>query len=1148
MDLLEIIKDFQLEYQKFINDFAVVDEEDPLSPEHIKELEQILNQWYQQLKHNFTVQSGLIQFYQQKNTETYEKYIKTIDSLSSLLTEKIKTISENHANSREKLKNKIESSKSNNLFTIEQLELDYDYFLTTSEQNKEILTVDFEEARKRFDYQKEEAKGSYLEVVKRKNEALDEIKNQLKQNYEIGIKATQQDHVELVEKIQLLIDEKTEELENITEALENEKNNMKEKYRQESANLNAAIKKYADEKNKTIDQARSQYNKSMNDAIIERENKKQVYQTKSQALLKEFVTKITEIDEQTAQIKKEFDLRINQIKRTYYSNLYEKTKIFHSQLESIYASTDKVQIDRYTNHLIQYKNKQYIQETNLERKSKELELLNLTQAHTITIQDNKNNKNFLEIDKNYAIKEITNQEQFDNKYYQEKDNFYESDFNYVVKSANYRFAQKANVLRCQSQIRTKLLERNYDGIEANYYKRIETIQNKINSYQLERKLANELVEIVLDFQEKEYQSNLHLEEVTNLIEIEKNKILNQFNLSQYEYNVKNIELERNYGFKKIDLENQKAEKFKKLKIELENDLLKKNNVSTSFSIKREELEEKFSKLKSRIKNNNALKSAKEKYLSNLKVNDIYYLNQIVTSYNHFFENFKRMIHQSIQIITQPSENMNLQYLNSFVHSFLEIFTRFFVSIFDCLYQTLIKTINDRLDYIHQFKYKSSLDTLKENYMEYQSKIKGSKNMILDEMDSANKTIENFKQKIYTLINDNEMLKQNNKYRKKRLDSINSASIRDNELKIKEYKEKIDDFNEMLKMHSDDLQEYNLKILQNSNRYHKELKKINRMQLKDSYINIEFKNTLSSYHKSILRKMEACKEKLLDEVKDEKHFNRKIYGIEKQFTSILTNSKNNLTMHLNHYVQLCTDETYERRRIIKKEFDHDIAQFNAQYAKSNNNFQKEYKLTIASYEKQIHDQNVLISNTIAFYDSLLLNLKNNFESDSNRNQMDFNQKTDQFLISYYALEDNNQNIISFHQKQTEERNLNFKNDKFESVNRNTKEKDEINKKLKNFIETKNEEIEHLPIAFKFNSKMLNNETRKRNSQIHMDLRQAKTNHNMEHHRIEKEINNLKNQLNQEKNLNELNQRQNIVKEKKDHHSSLKQSLRNITIKL
>lgn len=56
------------------------------------------------------------------------------------------------------------------------MEQDLHYFLMTSEQNSYLLENDYEEAKKRYDYQKEEAKASYLEIVEKNNRILEEKK------------------------------------------------------------------------------------------------------------------------------------------------------------------------------------------------------------------------------------------------------------------------------------------------------------------------------------------------------------------------------------------------------------------------------------------------------------------------------------------------------------------------------------------------------------------------------------------------------------------------------------------------------------------------------------------------------------------------------------------------------------------------------------------------------------------------------------------------------------------------------------------------------------------------------------------------------------------------------------------------------------
>lgn len=159
-----------------------------------------------------------------------------------------------------------------------------------------------------------------------------------------------------------------------------------------------------------------------------------------------------------------------------------------------------------------------------------------------------------------------------------------------------------------------------------------------------------------------------------------------------------------------------------------------------------------------------------------------------------------------------------------------------------------------------------------------------------------------------------------------------------------------------------------------------------------------------------------------------------------------------------------------------------------------------------------------------------------------------QITYQFFASYYALEDNFQKIVEYHAEKGSSREETFKTQKQKAIKENTNQKNDANNKLKSFIKTKNEEIEHLPIAFKFNSRLLNNETKKKNILLHEDLKAAKNTFNVERKRIDKEINNLNNQLSQDKFENEYKQKKDILQEKKNNLSTLKQAMRSIKIDL
>lgn len=1152
MDFSKILEELKKDYEKLLDSFSVIDKKDPMTPVKIKELQHTMNHWYQSLEDHFLMHPHFQYLFSIQNDTATTDFNKNIVRLKNHLSDRVKNIAKTQQEACASLKEHIEFSKCETEEMKQRLDQDIHYFLMTSEQNKMLLSEDFEESKKRFDYQKNAAKESYLEIVKKNNLLLADIKTSLDSEYKDALIGFDADNENIIQKLEKMIETKTIELNSLLKVLENERNDMKEKFRQESTLLNNNIKKIAEEKNRVIDKARSQYSKAQSDASIERENKRQTYQAKSQQLLKEFVTKIAEIDETTSTLNKEYEINADKIKRQYYATVFEKTKIFHAQLEKIYKSsiTFKGEYDKYTTHLIRIKNKQHLRDIQIYKKEIELKLLTLTKNYTKLLADNKNTKNYLEIDKNFAIKNITDQEQYDNKYYQEKNSIFENDYNYIVKTANYRFAQKANLLRCQSQIRTKLLERNFDGIEANYYKRIETIQSKINSYKLEINLTKQLHRSIHKYQENKYQNTLHLEEVSNLLEIEKNKLLKEFNESQYLYNIKSIELTKAYGFKKIDLENDKEQKLIQLKKELQTLLLEKNTASSSFTIKKENLNKKYMTFRTKLTNNNELKMAKAKFFQTLFDADFAYLKDLTENYLFYLKSIHDTHFQVIDVLLKdviPTAD-NFNYLESLLNSFFQIFINFFNKILAMLEFEFNTILEERLSFIEAFKYQSSYEHLKSNYLSQQTTIKEKKNELLNQMDNSTKTIENFRQKIYTIINDNEMIRNTAQGKSKKLDSKSALTIKENLLKIREYKEKIEGYTKMILMNNEDLSDCNKQLHSSTLTYQSELQKLKKMQGMDSKIYSYFKEVLPLFCHHFTMKSNYLFDKSVIYVSNEKHFLHYLAKNKKNCTRLMEETSIVLKRMINYFVEKNRLEAQNTQLKLSREFKQELEAYQKQYDKAFALHQKEYKETITEHEKKVDAQKFLIDKTMAFHDQCLLQAKLDFEEDTTSLNEMYEKTTNSFFDYYYAMRDNIKNITLFHKNKATENEETFKSEKMTSINENVREKDDLNEKLQQFIKTKNSEIEHLPIAFKYNSQLLNNETKKQNNELHLNIREAKVHFNTERRALEKKIATLKSQLNQDIMLNDIDQQNNLKDEKKEDKSHLRQSLRNIRIYL
>lgn len=1153
MDLDEIITKYQTAYTNLLDSISVIDEADPMTPQKIQDLRLLLEDFNQLLVTQKQQEQKIFDTYTESSKQANNHYNQEILEYKNHINQAIKTITNDHTEAKNTLQKQIETAKRETEISIKQLNLDVEFFIMTSEQNQMILQEDYEEAKKRYDYQISEAKNSYLAVVKKNNILLEDLRNKLSFNYQEGLASFDSDNKNIIITLNSLIEAKTKELKSLQTILEEERNSMKEKFRKESALLNENIKKAADEKNRVIDKAKVQYTKAQSDASIERENKRQEAQAQSQTLLKEFVTKISAIDEVSSKLKKEYELKTENIKREYYHASYKRTRAFHEQIERILNSSIKINnsYDKYTLHLIKYKNKQHMLDEAIEKKNTELLLSNLAKDYTSKILANRHNKNLLEIDKNFAIKNLNDKEQFDNKYYQEKNNIFENDYNYIVKTTNFRFAQKANLLRSQSQVRSKLLERNFDGIEANYYKKIETIQNKILAFKLEISLAEDLKTSLHEYHNKKYWNELHLEEVLNTLEIEKNKLLKEFNQYSYHYQIKTIQLAKDYGFKKIETENEKVSYLKDLKCSLRNYYLDKKATSSLFAIKKEDINERYEKINLQVTNNHNVKKAKNAYFETLYQIDNDLLSDITQWSTKLLDGIHRQLKEIIRrILTDvtPSE-YNIHYLVSIINSFLKIFVDIYLSTMSLLENKILFVTDQRLKFIEEFKYKNSYIQLKNDYLQEQISIKENKNQLLDQIDSAEKTIENFKQKIFTIINDNEMISTSTRDKKrKKLDAKSIESIKENNLKIREYRDKIDVFSKMIRMNYDDLSECNKNLRNSDYVYSSELKKIKAMQRMDSISYLTFKENTQSLFASLQSTIVKLLEKNLLKIEDETQLSKNLKNQQFHLYKNILTTKNHLKNLIDRFINKKEIEVEKKKEKIKRDYTKDLRTVQRKCNKAYLAHQKEYSVTLEAHNKKVLAQQISLRKKELYYQTLLAREKKNYEAECENLNKLYEGAKDQFFSSCYALEDNIKNIKNFHLQTSKNNESWFKENKENCIKAVSKAKDTANLKLIQFIKTKNEEIQHLPVAYKYHSRLLNAETKKKNIELHEDIKEAKISFNLERKRVEKELSRLKMQLLQDKATNDLKQQNSIRIEKKTDKINTYQSLNNIKVSL
>lgn len=1119
MDTLTAITIFKDEYTKMIESFSVLDKSDPLTPQKIKNIASYLNRWTELLEDSLNDFPQISKNFTLSNQKKETLYLAEIDELKNSYNQRTVKITEEKKGNIGELEKEIQQNKKETAKIIEQLEQDLHYFLMTSEQNSYLLENDYEEAKKRYDYQKEEAKASYLEIVEKNNRILEEKKQKINEihqdNTDRRVKHYQEEIASLNNQIKL----KEAEVSSLMKILQNERNATKEKYRQESILLNTNIQKIAAEKNRIIDKAKNQYSKAQSDESIERENKRQNNLGKSQAILKEFVTKINDVDEIMNKKKKEYEEANEVATRQYLFDRYQKTFLYHRELEEIYKTYSKP-FDRSVLKLLKFKQKKHKTILLLLKKEYLLKQQRLKKTYNALLTENKNTKNYLEIDKNFATKKITMQEQYENKYFQKRNDIFENDYSYIVQSANYTFSQKANILRSQSQIEKKLYEKNFDRYEASYYKKIETVQTKIRYLKAEIDLENELNQYQQTFEEKKYTNALHQAEVSSLLEIEKNKRLKEYNDTQYGFNVRFITLTKEYGNKKIGLENQREEKIKTLNEELEQLLLDKKIYDIRSSIEKNNLQDRFEKLKLSINNQNDIKEIKEKYQQQLYQSDFDLLDILLRHYTRILQEIPDKFHYiaNTTLKGQSPSLANISYFKNFLNSFGSMFLTLYRNILLSFKKYFSLVIEERIRLIEKLKYQSSYEILKENHLLQTAEIKNKKNQLLDQIDSYTKTLTNFKQKIFTIINDNAMLLENRKNKTKKLDAKTQEIIKENNLKIKEYREKSEQYQKMLLMNTEDLKECNLKLRQLADQYKKEKDKIDRMRKKDVTIYMAYQDRLGKFIKE--NRIHQTFQPLTNKEKDPMRLFKECRNLQKKLYSLCQTTIMKMSLDFQQFKNRQEQKNHLNERQLKKAYKANLKSYRHQYKKAQRDYTKKNLQTLKQHQFKIEHQQRKIASVENYYKHIIdKNYQTYLKDGKTLNQL-FHNQTKEFFTAHYAATDNNQAVLNYHQATDRQNETNFKKAKSAALKEKDKQKKEMQDHLNQFIRRKNEEIEHLPKAYKYNIQLIHSETKKKNNEIHLAIKENKNHFNQERKKIDKELSALKNTLKQETLLAEI----------------------------
>lgn len=1150
-DYSSSIKKLNDDLLAFINRYEVLDEKDPITNALLKKLKKLINSLNttsnqyvagldKQLKSFDTFFNQIIEQCKNQQTEINQHLNASLEVINNKYIKKINQLNDEI--------NKFKFSSESKLTELKQ---DIDFFIISSRQRESIFETEYEENIKRYEYQIAAAKETYNQSIVSYNTQLEKSTSELSSSYSGLLHSFDESTEQLIERLNEKIEKCNQEFQEVSDKLTNVRNQMKEKFRQESIYLNDEIRVLMNEKNKTIINARTRYSKSQSTSAMEKENKRQEYQLESQKILKDFVYNMTELDEYTGKYKTMHNQNVEREKRKYFYKMLTLHERQNNEIQRIAENGlySNMELDKYSKRLMRIKNRMYYKLNNQVKHAQFKQLKNFELLYQKEMENTRNNKALLDLDKTYSLKVLAEKEQSDNKYYQELNNIYENDMNLLIQISNMKYNQKANLVKCQSRIRNKGLEKDLDISEANFQKKLEMIQTSINKLKFEIDGAVELKKLVHQYEEDKYLKQMNHLSVTTLLEIEKCKVLDQYNHRQYAHNVLNSKTNLIYSKKKLEIENQQFEALSNIKIDQVKNILQRDTINAAYKIREDQIYEAEDKS---IQNRNTqyeLDSINHTVLCERFKAEIKIIHQIVSTFILLVREIEVFTAKILSVFFN-SIHIRPQYFDVilvFISDFFKIVKEYYANLVSNLNEHECEVIYKRIEFEERFKFKSYYNDLLTTYENDRKRLLTKQKSIADTLENYSKTVDTFKSRIYNLENQNNLIKQkifSKQPRQQR--EANYKELQGNRQKMNDLKKKIEDISRFKEILEKDYKTLSNDLWVLDKEYSNRVDEIKKMQYNSAISFYDLRRSLSKYSPEIISRMNLFMAK--SQVQPIKYYN---------YSMIITTFKNrfnNLNSEIIQGIYTIIHEFYQDtskaierdKRLLLIKFKHDIEHIHTKSSNLIEENKKEYDKKVAVYIQELKNLDVQYTAEEKRYALMLKENDLQYNTEVKQILEDKKQSLARFYTEFYAMCDNLEGIISNYKQESHELENKFQSDKLSLTKHILNEKNAITESLDSFIKAKEELINHLPAATKYQSQQLHKETREINAGIENEIKNAKLKFNIERKAIQKNISNIQATLEQTLMENEVKHQKNIIKEKKNHTIQLRHLEKNIKI--
>jgi len=1061
-DFTESLIKLNQAFDKFINDYKYLDYKEPFTDELLLNISKIFNMGIEDSSSEIQLLEKRAAKLEDSFKTTLKDYYKKEKLRKNELLEQIKSLKEKNEHEIDELKNnlretklKYEKNEYNNLNDIQ-------FYIESSSQNIDMFEIEYKDNINRFAYQASVAKTSYNENIDTFNEQLDAQIEKVKKAYNESIENCDKNYNDLIESYNMIIAEKNKLIDNKKEEYHIAQVNLKNKKRNESTELNNLIRQYSEEKSAKIENYRTAYNDARDSDNLEKKAYFDDYKNENFRANKDFVTNINELDAKIKDLKDKFAKYCENEKQTQYYTIFS----IHQEQEKIIK---QFLIDNKDNQKIKKElkkiNKLFYSRIMEEHRKTEKLLKNAEKNYLHNTKQNIYEKKILDISRTSFFAKLTEKQIRDNKYYQEKTNGYENIFNFYSTIAQNEYNKQANKVLLDSAIRNLHIEKEIDETDAKYQIQIETLTDVIKKYQLEIAIAEKLNKLNHIFLTEKYNREISFLTVSNLLKIEKCKVLDQYNKRQYELNIENSLNILEYSKKKINLQNEKYDALKRQDIVIANMELQDIISNTSYDEYCINLNSQYEESILNAKYNLETNLKKYSLLSQKYIVELDEYQNILQTYIILYNNMIRAWNDILDEIFNNVVIDQSKLLTTFLDNLLNMIRNYLFEITD-IYSSKINTeINNHINFDNDLKYKEAFDSIKNEYEEKLDILKHKEDDLIAESEQLKMRNDDCRLKVFTI-----------QYKT----SGSNLGYRDSKREIRELLKTISNVTKRLDEIDDTLEKYNKEKEGIEKKYSKDRNVILSEQEIDSYPYVNFNNNVSSICSKIIERIKNV------EVSNE--------GLKLKYKQKLAPLSENLMVELFENTSSFS-EAYETNyllaidkvKINNEKNEAEIKEQNTLLAeKAKRQFENTKQEDLANIKSLINERNEIEKR----YNTTIKNNDDYHKKDINRILLAKSNNTNQFYTELYAVGDNLKDIENGYYDFVKKHNNDYEDKKQQIIDETIEIKNSYNVSLSNYIKHRRAIINHLPSALKENEKELILDTKNKNKDIELKLIQNK----------------------------------------------------------